>query len=175
MTSIIPLRSDRYSTKILAISTTTYHSYQKDGIAKDHDLRLVHTTNHIISLVFLSCNRYPQMGSRRNTHTFRWHRTSDRAYTTCANANRNWLTSTAGSIQVDDAPTRAEFVARLQPGGPYEGTVGIYRRDSCAPRIGVFDRELVGGLPPSVKWIAHNGAGYNQIDVRACQEKGEFP
>ena len=31
-----------------------------------------------------------------------------------------------------------------------------------------------GGLPPSVEWIAHNGA-YNQIDVRACQEKGAFP
>ncbi|KAG6381914.1 D-isomer specific 2-hydroxyacid dehydrogenase [Boletus reticuloceps] len=76
-------------------------------------------------------------------------------------------------VIVDDAPTRVEFFSRFQPGGPYDGTVGIYRRNVSAARIGIFDRELVEGLPPSVKWIAHNGAGYDSVAVHACKEKGE--
>ncbi|KAN0081224.1 D-isomer specific 2-hydroxyacid dehydrogenase, NAD binding domain containing protein [Tylopilus felleus] len=75
-------------------------------------------------------------------------------------------------VIIDDAPNRAEFFARFEPGGPYDGTVGIYRRNVSAARIGIFDRELVTGLPLSVKWIAHNGAGYDLVDVHACKEKG---
>jgi len=75
-------------------------------------------------------------------------------------------------VIADDAPNRAEFHSRFLPGGPYEGTVGIYRRNLSAARIGIYDRELVAGLPPSIQWIAHNGAGYNLIDVYACKEKG---
>lgn len=78
-------------------------------------------------------------------------------------------------VQVDDAPDRADFLARFQPGGPYEGTIGIYRRNISAARIGTYDRGLVARLPPSVKWIAHNGAGYDLIDVHACKDKGKLP
>ena len=74
---------------------------------------------------------------------------------------------------MDDAPNRAEFFARFQPGGAYEGTVGIYRRNISAARIGVYDHDLVAGLPPTVQWIAHNGAGYDVVDVQACKDKGE--
>ncbi|KII95713.1 hypothetical protein PLICRDRAFT_97913 [Plicaturopsis crispa FD-325 SS-3] len=71
-----------------------------------------------------------------------------------------------------DSNSREEFVAELQPGGKYAGIVGIYRRNVSRNRIGVFDKELIGALASSVKWIAHNGAGYDQIDVLACKEKG---
>lgn len=60
----------------------------------------------------------------------------------------------------------------LKPGGKYEGIVGIYRHNSSADHIGIFDKELVDVLAPSVNWIAHNGAGYDQIDVLACKDKG---
>lgn len=33
---------------------------------------------------------------------------------------------------------------------------------------GNFDKELIDHLPPSLKFICHNGAGYDQIDVEAC-------
>lgn len=80
-----------------------------------------------------------------------------------------WRTST----QVDDAPHRAKLFARFQPGGwPYEDTVGIYRRNVSAARIGIFDRKLVTGLPPSVQWIAHNGAGYDRIEGLECAAQG---
>ena len=71
-----------------------------------------------------------------------------------------------------DSPTRADFLDGLKPGGKYEGIVAIYRHNNSADRIGVFDKELIDALSVSVNWIAHNGAGYDQIDALACKEKG---
>lgn len=36
---------------------------------------------------------------------------------------------------------------------------------------GKFDEEFIGRLPPSLKFICHNGAGYDQIDVDACKAR----
>jgi D-3-phosphoglycerate dehydrogenase len=40
---------------------------------------------------------------------------------------------------------------------------------------GPFDAELVSKLPPSLKYICHNGAGYDNIDVAACTSRGLSP
>ncbi len=37
---------------------------------------------------------------------------------------------------------------------------------------GRFDRELIDALPQSLRFISHNGAGYDQIDASACADKG---
>ena len=37
---------------------------------------------------------------------------------------------------------------------------------------GRFDPELIEALPKSLRYISHNGAGYDQIDVGACSLKG---
>jgi glyoxylate reductase len=37
---------------------------------------------------------------------------------------------------------------------------------------GPFDKELVDLLPSSVKYITHKGAGYDNIDVKACTTRG---
>ncbi|KAJ7350445.1 hypothetical protein DFH08DRAFT_861478 [Mycena albidolilacea] len=71
-----------------------------------------------------------------------------------------------------DSPTRADFLQGFQPNGKYADVVGIFRDNSSAEQIGFFDKEIVEGFSPSVKWIAHNGAGYDQIDVLACKAKG---
>ena len=74
-----------------------------------------------------------------------------------------------------DAPDRATFLKDLQPGGKYAGTTAVYRHNLSADRIGVFDPEIIGALAATgVKWIAHNGAGYDQIDVFAAGSKGEL-
>lgn len=75
-----------------------------------------------------------------------------------------------------DSTNRADFLAGLKPGGKYDGTVGIYRHNTSAERIGVFDKEIINALAATgtVKWIAHNGAGYDQIDVLECAAKGEY-
>ncbi|PNP41522.1 hypothetical protein TGAMA5MH_06623 [Trichoderma gamsii] len=36
---------------------------------------------------------------------------------------------------------------------------------------GRFDAELVSHLPSSIKFISHNGAGYDQIDIQPCTDK----
>jgi phosphoglycerate dehydrogenase-like enzyme len=71
-----------------------------------------------------------------------------------------------------DSLDRADFFANLKPGGRYDRTVAIYRTNESAQHVGVFDQALIDALPPTVRWIAHNGAGYDQVNVRACGEKG---
>ncbi|KAF9526644.1 2-hydroxyacid dehydrogenase [Crepidotus variabilis] len=73
-----------------------------------------------------------------------------------------------------DSPDRKAFLAGFGLGGKYEGTVGIYRENDSAEAIGKFDKELINGLPSSVRWIAHNGAGYDPVDVHACIAKGIY-
>ncbi|KIJ15491.1 hypothetical protein PAXINDRAFT_168982 [Paxillus involutus ATCC 200175] len=71
-----------------------------------------------------------------------------------------------------DSPNRADFLAGLKPGGKYCGTVGIYRHNTSSDYIGVFDSEIINALAETgTKWIAHNGAGYDQIDVAQCSAK----
>ncbi|KAL8824022.1 MAG: hypothetical protein Q9191_005359 [Dirinaria sp. TL-2023a] len=36
----------------------------------------------------------------------------------------------------------------------------------------MFDEELISVLPPTVQFVSHNGAGYDQIDVAACNRRG---
>lgn len=69
-----------------------------------------------------------------------------------------------------DSQSRDSFLEGLK--GKYAGIVGIYRHNSSSNRIGIFDSTLVSHFPDSLKWIAHNGAGYDQIDVAACKAKG---
>lgn len=75
-----------------------------------------------------------------------------------------------------DSKNRADFLAGLKPGGKYDGIVGIYRHNTSADHIGVFDKDIVNALADTgtIKWIAHNGAGYDQIDVLQCASKGKF-
>jgi glyoxylate reductase len=73
-----------------------------------------------------------------------------------------------------DSKNRADFLAGLKLNGKYSKTVGIYRHNSSADHIGVFDKEIIDALAPSVRWIAHNGAGYDQIDVQECKAKSEL-
>ncbi|KAK2463151.1 hypothetical protein APHAL10511_004806 [Amanita phalloides] len=73
-----------------------------------------------------------------------------------------------------DSPDRASFIGECLPGGKYDGVAGIYRENGSAKRIGKFDKQLIDGLPGSVKWIAHNGAGYDPVDVHACKARGIY-
>ena len=74
-----------------------------------------------------------------------------------------------------DSPDRKSFLADFGPGRKFENTVGIYRENESATKLGVFDKALIDGLPSSVRWIAHNGAGYDPVDVHACMAKGRHP
>ncbi len=50
--------------------------------------------------------------------------------------------------------------------------MACYRTFQSAEITGLFDSELVSSLPKSLKFVCHNGAGYDQVDVHACTEHG---
>ncbi|KAK9475363.1 D-isomer specific 2-hydroxyacid dehydrogenase [Dipodascopsis tothii] len=65
---------------------------------------------------------------------------------------------------------RDEFIADLQ--GKYSEVVAIFRTFFSIDVTGRYDAELVSHFPPSLKFLCHNGAGYDQIDVDACSAAG---
>lgn len=73
----------------------------------------------------------------------------------------------ADSIQEYGTGTRQDFISKLK-GGEYNDVVAIYRSNDSTKITGHFDKELVSSLPASLKYITHNGAGYDNIDVAAC-------
>lgn len=77
-----------------------------------------------------------------------------------------WIT-VADMIQEYGTGTRQDFISKLK-GGEYNDVVAIYRSNDSTKITGHFDKELVSSLPASLKYITHNGAGYDNIDVAAC-------
>jgi glyoxylate reductase len=53
-----------------------------------------------------------------------------------------------------------------------DGVVAIYRTFESIKITGRIDEDLLASLPKSCKFIAHNGAGYDQIDIAACTKYG---
>ncbi|KAL9622950.1 MAG: hypothetical protein Q9160_002668 [Pyrenula sp. 1 TL-2023] len=67
--------------------------------------------------------------------------------------------------------SREEFRQKLRD-GHYNSVVGLYRSNQSTEVTGPFDGELVSELPKSLKFICHNGAGYDNVDVNACSNRG---
>ena len=59
---------------------------------------------------------------------------------------------------------RAAFFKECKDGGKYADITGIYRHNDSVSSVGLFDKELIEALPSSVKYICHNGAGYDQSE-----------
>ncbi|EPS93877.1 hypothetical protein FOMPIDRAFT_92362 [Fomitopsis schrenkii] len=85
---------------------------------------------------------------------------------------RAMFEGTAEVLQVVPSTTRTEFIQSLQPGGPLAGAIGLFERNQSTGHLGRFDHALISALPPSIKWIAHMGAGYDKVDVLACKARG---
>ncbi|KAL4798987.1 D-isomer specific 2-hydroxyacid dehydrogenase [Aspergillus venezuelensis] len=66
---------------------------------------------------------------------------------------------------------REAFTRNLKD-GQYDDVVALYRSNASTKFTGPFDKELISLLPKSLKYICHNGAGYDNIDVPACSDKG---
>ncbi len=84
------------------------------------------------------------------------------------------LSSVADVIE-STAKSRQELIDKFKSGGEYAQVVGIYRHFGGARSIkitGRFDTELVSQLPESLRFIVHNGAGYDQLDVQALSDRG---
>ncbi|KAJ4264967.1 glyoxylate reductase [Fusarium torreyae] len=66
---------------------------------------------------------------------------------------------------------RAAFIEESKSGA-FEGVKAIYRTSNSVNITGLFDAELLDVLPKSLKFICHNGAGYDQIYVPECTSRG---
>ncbi|OAQ87332.1 glyoxylate reductase [Purpureocillium lilacinum] len=65
---------------------------------------------------------------------------------------------------------RADFIAECKSGA-LDGVVAAYRTFASAQVTGRIDGELLDALPSSFRYLCHNGAGYDQIDVPACTQR----
>ncbi|KAF5008339.1 hypothetical protein FDECE_5382 [Fusarium decemcellulare] len=84
-------------------------------------------------------------------------------------AKSSWeaLTELADLVR-PEAQTREEFLDECKS-GRLDGVVAICDRAPHSLTVtGKFDDELIQALPMSVKFICHNGAGYDNIDIEAC-------
>ncbi|KAI9775143.1 MAG: hypothetical protein M1835_005926 [Candelina submexicana] len=69
------------------------------------------------------------------------------------------------------ARSRDQFLKEVRDGS-FNGTVATYRTFNSINTTGNFDEDLVKLLPKSLKFICHNGAGYDSVDVPACTARG---
>lgn len=75
------------------------------------------------------------------------------------------------SLQEYGTGNRQEFLADCRT-GKYDKVHAIYRSNESTKVTGPFDEELVSALPEAMKYICHNGAGYDNIDIGACSRRG---
>ncbi|SNX82777.1 related to 2-hydroxyacid dehydrogenase [Melanopsichium pennsylvanicum] len=83
--------------------------------------------------------------------------------------------SNVANVVESTAKTRQELLDKFKNGGEYSDVVGIYRHFGGARSIkitGRFDEHLVSQLPQTLRYIVHNGAGYDQLDIQALSQKG---
>lgn len=71
------------------------------------------------------------------------------------------------------AGDRQDFLSKCKS-GEFDEVKGLYRSNNSVSETGPFDKELIAALPKSLKWVAHNGAGYDNIDVDACTQRAIF-
>lgn len=87
-----------------------------------------------------------------------------------ATADRERLASKA-DVTLSRAKDRKQFIEEINGLQP----TALYRHFGGARSIkvtGRFDQDLVQALPDSLRFLSHNGAGYDQLDVNALTEKG---
>ncbi|KAJ5570124.1 uncharacterized protein N7459_009554 [Penicillium hispanicum] len=75
-----------------------------------------------------------------------------------------------GELVTTTATNRADFIQECRD-GKFDGVVGAYRTFPSVSVTGPVDEEIVNVLPTSLKYLAHCGAGYDQIDVHACSAR----
>ncbi|KAF2189638.1 hypothetical protein K469DRAFT_700876 [Zopfia rhizophila CBS 207.26] len=87
-------------------------------------------------------------------------------------AHESWNSlSSLAELITPKARSRAEFFEECKS-GQLDGILVTYRTFASVDITGPFDTELVELLPESLKFICHNGAGYDQVDVHACADRG---
>ncbi|KAK9477126.1 D-isomer specific 2-hydroxyacid dehydrogenase [Lipomyces japonicus] len=86
-------------------------------------------------------------------------------------AKKEWeALSEIATLSVADSANREAFIKDLK--GKYSDVVAVYRTFSSVSITGRFDEELIKEFPSTFKYICHNGAGYDQIDIAPVTAAG---
>ncbi|OAP60736.1 hypothetical protein AYL99_05738 [Fonsecaea erecta] len=86
-------------------------------------------------------------------------------------ASEAWQSlSSLGDLIVPAATNRDDFIRECRD-GKLDGVVAAYRTFQSTSITGLFDAELCNALPKSWRYLAHCGAGYDQIDPEACSAR----
>ncbi|KUI63485.1 hypothetical protein VM1G_10354 [Cytospora mali] len=87
-------------------------------------------------------------------------------------AHDTWASiQAAADIIIPKSTDRASFLAEAASGS-FDGCLVAYRTFGSVSITGRIDAELLSSLPDSLRYICHNGAGYDQVDVPACTARG---
>ncbi|KAK8096741.1 2-hydroxyacid dehydrogenase [Apiospora kogelbergensis] len=87
-------------------------------------------------------------------------------------AHKTWAAiAQQADIVVPHSTDRAGFLEECRSGA-LDGVVAAYRTFSSNGTTGRLDAEAVPLLPASLRYVCHNGAGYDSIDVAACTARG---
>lgn len=73
-------------------------------------------------------------------------------------------------VHIGEDYTREQFIEDLH--GKFSKIKGIARGYLTGGKVGRFDEELISHFPPTLKFIAHQGAGYDQCDVEPLTRRG---
>ncbi|RKF57859.1 putative 2-hydroxyacid dehydrogenase UNK4.10 [Erysiphe neolycopersici] len=79
--------------------------------------------------------------------------------------------SKLGPLKVFQGNSRQELIKAFVS-GEYDDVIAIHRSNASVILTGPFDKEFISILPKTVKYICHNGAGYDNIDIEACSSRG---
>lgn len=86
-------------------------------------------------------------------------------------AKDEWASLAAyGELITPKSTNRADFIKECQSGA-LDGVVAAYRTFPSIAITGRIDAELCAALPKSWRFLAHCGAGYDQIDPEACSKR----
>jgi lactate dehydrogenase-like 2-hydroxyacid dehydrogenase len=86
---------------------------------------------------------------------------------------KEWESISEIASQLYEYPdgSRDDFLSKCR-NGEYKDLFAMYRSNDSNKITGNFDAELIEALPESLKFICHNGAGYDNIDIGACTKRG---
>lgn len=90
-----------------------------------------------------------------------------------SHAQKEWQQVSQVASKLHEYPdgNREDFLSKCKS-GEFDGVYALYRSNDSNPITGDFNAELLDALPKSLKYVCHNGAGYNNIDVAACTKRG---
>lgn len=90
----------------------------------------------------------------------------------CYRAHSAWEAITEiADVIIPKSASRLDFMAESRSGA-YDGCTVAYRTFDSVQVTGIIDSELLDALPDTLRFICHNGAGYDQIRIPACTAHG---